>query len=192
MQATFAAEYNRSGVPKYQENQRLRAELEPTAPKDQLGETTLWEEYASELKSREVQIKSRDHATERLAGQEVGAFRTRPLGEGRRAEAPRVAFQWRPRCSGQSQGRANRLLQGLQGQAVHQDGGERPEQDCEIACKRVRAGAFPRVYFEKDDDPGSGSEGDYPYSDYDDEDIEIVSIVAEMKNENDAIATKHA
>ncbi|HET9819576.1 MAG TPA: DUF2130 domain-containing protein [Rhodanobacteraceae bacterium] len=69
--------------------------------------------------------------------------------------------------------------------------GETLEQHCEIEFNRIRATAFPRAYFEKDNDTRTGSKGDYIFRDLDDGDTEIVSIMFEMKNEGDQTATKH-
>ncbi|MFJ3956993.1 DUF2130 domain-containing protein [Arthrobacter sp. NPDC090010] len=69
--------------------------------------------------------------------------------------------------------------------------GETLEQHCETEFNRIRATAFPRSYFEKDNDARSGSKGDYIFRDSDDSGTEIVSIMFEMKNENDGTATKH-
>jgi len=68
--------------------------------------------------------------------------------------------------------------------------GETLEQHCETEFNRIRATAFPRAYFEKDNDARSGSKGDYIFRDKDEADIEIVSIMFEMKNESDSTATK--
>jgi hypothetical protein len=68
--------------------------------------------------------------------------------------------------------------------------GETLEQHCEIAFNSLRATAFPRAYFEKDNDARSGSKGDYIFRELDEDGTEIVSIMFEMKNENDATATK--
>lgn len=68
--------------------------------------------------------------------------------------------------------------------------GETLEQHCEIEFNRIRATAFPRAYFEKDNDARSGSKGDYIFRDSDDAGTEIVSIMFEMKNESDSTATK--
>lgn len=64
------------------------------------------------------------------------------------------------------------------------------EQHCEVEFNRIRATAFPRAYFEKDNGVRSGSKGDYIFRDEDDDGNEIVSIMFEMKNENDETATK--
>ena len=68
--------------------------------------------------------------------------------------------------------------------------GETLEQHCETEFNRIRAAAFPRAYFEKDNDARSGSKGDYIFRDSDDEENEIISIMFEMKNEADTTATK--
>ena len=69
--------------------------------------------------------------------------------------------------------------------------GETLEQHCETTFNQIRATAFPRAYFEKDNDARTGSKGDYIFRDSDEEDTEIVSIMFEMKNEADGTATKH-
>ncbi|MGI9204075.1 MAG: DUF2130 domain-containing protein [Woeseiaceae bacterium] len=68
--------------------------------------------------------------------------------------------------------------------------GETLEQHCETEFNRIRSTAFPRAYFEKDNDARSGSKGDYIFRDADEADTEIVSIMFEMKNESDTTATK--
>jgi len=68
--------------------------------------------------------------------------------------------------------------------------GETLEQHCETEFNRLRATAFPRAYFEKDNDARAGSKGDYIFRDADEAGMEIVSIMFEMKNENDGTATK--
>jgi len=68
--------------------------------------------------------------------------------------------------------------------------GETLELHCETEFNRIRATAFPKAYFEKDNDAQTGSKGDYIFRDSDESDTEIVSIMFEMKNENDETATK--
>lgn len=68
--------------------------------------------------------------------------------------------------------------------------GETLEQHCETEFNRIRATAFPRAYFEKDNDASSGSKGDYIFKDQDESGTQIVSIMFEMKNESDTTATK--
>ncbi len=69
--------------------------------------------------------------------------------------------------------------------------GETLEQHCETEFNRIRATAFPRAYFEKDNDARTGSKGDYIFRDSDEAGTEIVSIMFEMKNESDRTTTKN-
>ena len=68
--------------------------------------------------------------------------------------------------------------------------GETLETHCEISFDQIRAAAFPHAQFGKDNDVSSGSKGDYIFRDHDNDMNEIVSIMFEMKNENDTTATK--
>ena len=68
--------------------------------------------------------------------------------------------------------------------------GETLEQHCETEFNKLRATAFPKSYFEKDNDARTGSKGDYIFRELDDAGTEVVSIMFEMKNENDQTATK--
>lgn len=69
--------------------------------------------------------------------------------------------------------------------------GETLEQHCEIEFNRIRATAFPRAYFEKDNDARTGSKGDFIFRDSDEVGVEIVSIMFEMKNELDTTVNKN-
>lgn len=68
--------------------------------------------------------------------------------------------------------------------------GETLEQHCEIEFNKLRATAFQKSYFEKDNDSRSGSKGDFIYRETDEAGNEIISIMFEMKNENDGTVTK--
>lgn len=68
--------------------------------------------------------------------------------------------------------------------------GETLELHCETEFNKLRATAFPKAYFEKDNDAKSGSKGDYIYREHDENGNEIISIMFEMKNEADTTATK--
>ena len=69
--------------------------------------------------------------------------------------------------------------------------GETLEQHCEIEFNKLRATAFRNAYFEKDNDSRSGSKGDYIYREINEDGVEVISIMFEMKNEGDETATKH-
>ena len=68
--------------------------------------------------------------------------------------------------------------------------GESLEQHCETEFNRIRTTAFPQAVFGKDNNAKTGSKGDYIYRETDEEGNEIISIMFEMKNENDETATK--
>ncbi len=68
--------------------------------------------------------------------------------------------------------------------------GETLERHCEVEFNKLRAMGFPHAYFEKDNDIKTGSKGDYIFRDYDENGDEVVSIMFEMKNENDTTANK--
>lgn len=68
--------------------------------------------------------------------------------------------------------------------------GETLEQHCENEFNKLRATAFQRAYFEKDNDARSGSKGDFIYREKDEAGNEIISIMFEMKNEGDETVTK--
>lgn len=68
--------------------------------------------------------------------------------------------------------------------------GESLEQHCEIEFNKLRATGFQNAYFEKDNDIRTGSKGDYIYREMDENGTEIISIMFEMKNEQDETAVK--
>ena len=69
--------------------------------------------------------------------------------------------------------------------------GETLEQHCEMQFNSIRMAAFPRAYFEKDNEVKNGSKGDYIFREADNNGVEFISIMFEMKNEMDETATKH-
>jgi len=68
--------------------------------------------------------------------------------------------------------------------------GETLEQHCEQEFNKLRS-LFRGVYFEKDNDVVDGTKGDYIYRETDNDGIEIISIMFEMKNETETTAVKH-
>lgn len=69
--------------------------------------------------------------------------------------------------------------------------GESLEQHCLIEFNKLRMTAFPKAYFEKDNDASGGTKGDFIFRESDDDGNELLSIMFEMKNELDETATKH-
>ena len=68
--------------------------------------------------------------------------------------------------------------------------GETLEQHCELQFNKLRSTAFPRAYFEKDNDASKGTKGDYIFKEADANDVQFISIMFEMKNEGDETKTK--
>ncbi len=68
--------------------------------------------------------------------------------------------------------------------------GETLEQHCELQFNKLRSTAFPRAYFEKDNDASKGTKGDYIFKETDANDIQFISIMFEMKNEADETKSK--
>ena len=69
--------------------------------------------------------------------------------------------------------------------------GESLEQHCEYEFNKNRMAMFPRAEFGKDNDARTGSKGDYIYREVDENGVEILSIMFEMKNEADGTEKKH-
>ena len=68
--------------------------------------------------------------------------------------------------------------------------GETLEKHCENEFNKLRSTGFQTSIFEKDNDISTGSKGDYIFKEYDTNNIEIISIMFEMKNESSTTANK--
>ena len=68
--------------------------------------------------------------------------------------------------------------------------GETLEQHCSIEFEKYIRPMMPNAYFEKDNDVKEGTKGDFIFRDSEDG-TEYISIMFEMKNENDETTTKH-
>ncbi|VTS35390.1 Uncharacterized protein conserved in bacteria [Streptococcus anginosus] len=70
--------------------------------------------------------------------------------------------------------------------------GESLEHYAESEFNKVRSFAFPNAYFEKDNQVSArGSKGDFIFREEDENGVEIISIMFEMKNEADGTEKKH-
>ncbi|MBR4003334.1 MAG: DUF2130 domain-containing protein [Clostridia bacterium] len=69
--------------------------------------------------------------------------------------------------------------------------GESLEEHCKLEFEKIRQTGFKKAYFEKDNDIKNETKGDFIFRDYDENGNEIVSIMFEMKNENETTVTKH-
>ena len=64
------------------------------------------------------------------------------------------------------------------------------ENYCQDEFNKIRSGAFPKAYFEKDTEVKNNSKGDFIFRDYSDEGVEFISIMFDMKNESETTASK--
>lgn len=71
------------------------------------------------------------------------------------------------------------------------DLGESLEKYCSDKFEEMRAVAYPHAYFEKDNQVVDGGKADFLFKDYTEDDVELCSIIFDMKTEKDTTATKH-
>jgi hypothetical protein len=69
--------------------------------------------------------------------------------------------------------------------------GETLEIHCSTLFNQLLRPLMPNAYFEKDNEVVEGTKGDFVFRDKSDDGVEYISIMFEMKNENDETATKH-
>ena len=69
--------------------------------------------------------------------------------------------------------------------------GETLEIHCSTLFNQLLRPIMPNAYFEKDNEVVGGTKGDFVFRDKSEDGIEYVSIMFEMKNENDDTASKH-
>ena len=69
--------------------------------------------------------------------------------------------------------------------------GETLEIHCSTLFNQLIRPLMPNAYFEKDNEVVEGTKGDFVFRDKSEEGVEYISIMFEMKNENDETATKH-
>ena len=69
--------------------------------------------------------------------------------------------------------------------------GESLEIHCSTLFNQLLRPLMPNAYFEKDNEVVEGTKGDFVFRDKSEDGVEYVSIMFEMKNENDETASKH-
>ena len=69
--------------------------------------------------------------------------------------------------------------------------GETLEIHCSTLFNQLLRPLMPNAYFEKDNEVVEGTKGDFVFRDKSEDGVEYISIMFEMKNENDETATKH-
>ena len=197
----LASELERKAAKKDAEIERLKAELESSAELVQArvsGE--LMADAAkkdSEIARLKEELKSADVAKKLALREALGSVEKerddlrRDL-EAKDAEQKLLANSLKEKYETQIRDRDDAIerLKDMKARLSTKMVGETLEQHCEIEFNKIRATAFPRAYFEKDNDAKRGSKGDYIFRDVDESDTEFVSVMFEMKNESDTTATK--
>ena len=69
--------------------------------------------------------------------------------------------------------------------------GETLEIHCSTQFNQYLRPIMPNAYFEKDNEVVGGTKGDFVFRDKSDDGVEYISVMFEMKNENDETASKH-
>lgn len=173
--ARFKAELAEQKAQAEAELIRLRAEAQASETKQQLAVTEAVNKVekerdalAMELKSKDAELKSKD-AEQKL----MKTSMEEQYKEKLKLKDEQIAYykDFKARQS-------TKMV------------GESLEQHCEIEFNKLRATGFQHAYFEKDNDIRTGSKGDYIYRESDENGSEIISIMFEMKNEQDETATK--
>ena len=197
----LAGELEKKAAKKDAEIERLKAELESNAELVQArvsGE--LMADAAkkdSEIARLKEELKSADVAKKLALREALGTVEKerddlrRDL-EAKDAEQKLLASSLKEKYETQIRDRDDAIerLKDMKARLSTKMVGETLEQHCEIEFNKIRATAFPRAYFEKDNDAKRGSKGDYIFRDVDESDAEFVSVMFEMKNESDTTATK--
>ena len=135
-----------------------------------------------EQQKAQVSIQKKDAEIADLRSQSQLAAQQAALQE----ETVRKEFEVRLKLAKEEIERLKDFRQRLSTKMV----GETLEAHCSNTFNGEMRPMFPKAYFEKDNDASGGSKGDFIFRDYED-DIEYISIMFEMKNENDETATKH-
>ena len=157
----------------------LRARLQATATEKQLAVT----EVASKLeKERDVLLRSLEKERDELANNL----------KSKEAEQQLLASNLKEKYENELKSKDEMIAyyKDMKARLSTKMVGETLEQHCEIEFEKLRATAFQRAEFGKDNDASSGSKGDYIYRETDEHGTEIISIMFEMKNENETTSTK--
>ena len=157
----------------------LRARLQATATEKQLAVT----EVASKLeKERDVLLRSLEKERDELANNL----------KSKEAEQQLLASNLKQKYENELKSKDEMIAyyKDMKARLSTKMVGETLEQHCEIEFEKLRATAFQRAEFGKDNDASSGSKGDYIYRETDEQGTEIISIMFEMKNENETTSTK--
>jgi hypothetical protein len=189
---------------KEMEIQKLKSDLENSANQIELARKTEAEKAAKEISDKQLEIVNLKAALDQKSTQSELAVKT-AVSEFEKttiqlkADLDKLAAEKKlsEQNSRESHAREVASLQGeiqrikdMKAQLSTKMVGETLEQHCSNEFNAIRSAAFPKAYFEKDNDASTGSKGDFIFKDFTDSQVEYVSIMFEMKNEADATKTK--
>jgi hypothetical protein len=183
---------------------KLKSELENSTNQIELARKSEAEKAAKELSEKQLEIAKLQSELEQKATQGELAVKT-AVSEFEKttiqlkADLDKLAAEKKMSEQNAKENHAKELasLQGeiqrikdMKAQLSTKMVGETLEQHCSNEFNAIRSAAFPKAYFEKDNDASTGSKGDFVFKDFTDSKVEYVSIMFEMKNESDATKTK--
>ena len=201
VQSRLAGEMDRNVAEKNIEIERLKAELKTSAELMQAtAQGKLQEEMFkkdTELARLREEIKSASVVSQLALKEAVGQVEKERDGlqrdlEAKQLEQKLMESSLREKYETQIKDRDDAIerLKDMKARLSTKMVGETLEQHCEVEFAKIRSAAFPRAYFEKDNDARTGSKGDFIFREADEAGTEFISIMFEMKNENDETATK--
>ena len=183
---------------------KLKSELENSTNQIELARKSEAEKAAKEISEKQLEIAKLQSALEQKSTQGELAVKTAVSELEKttiqlKADLAKLAAEKKMSEQNAKESHAKEVasLQGeiqrikdMKAQLSTKMVGETLEQHCSNEFNAIRSAAFPKAYFEKDNDASTGSKGDFIFKDFTDSQVEYVSIMFEMKNESDATKTK--
>ena len=169
------------------ENQKLKASVDAAADKQKLAVQDAVRKYEGEVSTLRMTVAEEENRRRIAVLEAVGEVEK----EKQNLERQLVSEKERHNLIVEQKDTEIQFYRDLKAKTSVKMLGETLEQHCEIQFNQLRATAFKNAYFEKDNDARTGSKGDYIYRENDEFGNEIVSIMFEMKNEQDGTSTKH-
>ncbi len=163
-----------------EQNTKLRLELDSVDDKQKLAVMEAVKKVEDEKNAQLTELNEKAHAAELELNEKTHDLENQLLQE---KERGKVLLEQKEK--------EVEFYKDLKARMSTKMVGETLEQHCEIQFNQLRATAFKNAYFEKDNDSRTGSKGDYIYRETDENGVELISIMFEMKNEMDETATKH-
>ena len=189
---------------KEMEIQKLKSELEKSSSQIELARKTETEKAAKEIYDKQMEIANLKAALDQKSTQEELAVKT-AVSEFEKttiqlkADLDKLAAEKQMSEQNARESHAKEVatlhaeiqrINDMKLQLSTKMVGEDLELHCSNEFNAIRSAAFPKAYFEKDNDATSGSKGDFIFKDFTDQNVEYINIMFEMKNESDTTKTK--